>query len=288
MPTSPGPASTSDRGAAARSSSSVATPVHAGAVSAPTATATEPATTSTAAASEPAPAPPNLSSPTGQAATNRPPTTPVAPAAPARMPVPSPRPVAGTAVVHTIRLTGRIQLSENGDLRPQPGDHRQTVVYYVPEQGGMRPKPGRYSIYTQGKAFDPPYLVVPVGSTISFPNNDPIRHNVYSPTPGAAFDLGFYGEGDSRERVFDRPGLVLLNCNVHRAMQAEVLVLPTVHHARTDDEGHFHLEGLPAGRGTLHYWHPRAGLQSLPLSLPSGQPVERRLVLTRARAVRTP
>lgn len=194
------------------------------------------------------------------------PATPAAPAAPAR---------------HS--LHGRVELAGKGAFAPVAGEAAATVVYFVPERGGARPRPGRFSIYTQGKAFDPPHLVVPVGSTIAFPNNDPIRHNVFSATPGAAFDLGFYGEGESRERVFEQPGVVVVNCNVHHVMQAEVLVVPSVHQARVDAGGRFQLDGLPPGRGTLYLWHPRAGLQSLPLAIPAGQPVERRLALVRAR-----
>lgn len=182
----------------------------------------------------------------------------------------------------TASLSGRVELAGNGAFRPLASEAAQTVVYYVPESGAPRPRPGRFSIYTQGKAFDPPYLVVPAGSTIAFPNNDPIRHNVYSTTPGAAFDLGFYGEGESREQLFDRPGLVVVNCNVHHVMYAEVLVLPNAHHTLATADGSFRLAGLPAGRGTLYFWHPRGGLQSQPIALPAVAPITRRLALTRS------
>lgn len=167
------------------------------------------------------------------------------------------------------------------------GEIADTVIWYVPAGGGARPKPGRYSIYTQNKAFDPPMLVVPVGSTVAFPNSDPIRHNVYSTTPGSAFDFGFYGEGESRERVFDQPGLVVVNCNVHHVMQAQVLVLPSVHHTRAGADGRYRLAGLPPGRGELHFWHPRAGVQSVAVSLPSGG-IDRRIELNKPRAGRRP
>ena len=128
--------------------------------------------------------------------------------------------------------------------------------------------------------------VVPVGSTVAFPNSDPIRHNVYSTTPGSAFDFGFYGEGESRERVFDQPGLVVVNCNVHHVMQAQVLVVPTAYQTRADASGKFKLTDLPAGRGVLHFWHPRAALSSLPVSVPTGSAIERKLVISKPRVAR--
>ena len=183
-------------------------------------------------------------------------------------------------------LSGRIELSASGGNQVAPGELTDTVVYFVPENGGRRPQAGRYTMYTQGKAFDPPLLIVPIGSKVSFPNNDPIRHNVYSATPGSAFDLGFYGEGESREHVFDQPGLVVVNCNVHHVMQAQVLVVPTAYQTRADASGRFKLTDLPAGRGVLHFWHPRAALSSLPVSVPTGSAIERKLVISKPRVAR--
>ncbi len=168
------------------------------------------------------------------------------------------------------------------------GEIADTVIWFVPESGGARPAPGRFSVYTQNKAFDPPLLVVPVGSTVAFPNSDPIRHNVYSTTPGSAFDFGFYGEGESRERVFDKPGVVVVNCNVHHVMQAQILVLPTVHHTRPGADGRYRMAGLPAGAGELHFWHPRAGVQTLRVALPVTSQVDRRIELSKPRAGRRP
>ena len=64
---------------------------------------------------------------------------------------------------------------------------------------GPVPAPRHETITTKGKAFSPRLLVVPPGSTVTFPNGDTIRHNVFSLSEGNAFDLGLYGEGDSRE-----------------------------------------------------------------------------------------
>jgi len=183
-------------------------------------------------------------------------------------------------------LSGRIELSGSAANKVDVRDLADTVVYFVPESGGVKPRPGRHTMYTQGKAFDPSLLVVTVGSTVAFPNNDPIRHNVYSATPGAAFDLGFYGEGESREQVFSTPGLVVVTCNVHHVMQAQVLVVPTPHFTRVDAGGRYRLTNLPPTRGTLHFWHPRAQPSTLPVALPTRTAVDRKIVLTKPRVGR--
>lgn len=145
----------------------------------------------------------------------------------------------------------------------------------------MPPKPGRYSIYTRNKVFDPALLIIPVGSTVSFPNSDPVLHNVFSSTPQQAFDLGFYGEGESPEQRFDRAGLILLSCNVHRAMAANILVLDTPYYTRPDQDGSFELRGLPAGPGELVYWHPRGSLISQRQSVPTSATLSAQLEISR-------
>jgi plastocyanin len=183
-------------------------------------------------------------------------------------------------------LSGRIELVGAGGTKVLPRDLTDTVVYFVPEQGNVRATPGRYTMYTQGKTFDPPLLVIPQGSTVSFPNNDPVRHNVFSATPGAAFDLGFYGEGEAREHTFAQAGLVVINCNVHHVMQAQVLVLPTSYQTRVGADGRYRLNDLPPGRGTLHFWHPLASPVSQGVSVPTSVSLDRKLSLSKPRVGR--
>lgn len=146
------------------------------------------------------------------------------------------------------------------------GEAADGLVYFLPKAGSPRPKPGRYSINTHSKGFTPTTLVVPMGSTVSFPNKDDILHNVFSRTPGTTFDFGFYGPGETRRHVFARPGLVIVNCNVHHNMRANVVVLETPYYARPDDSGRYRIENVPAGPGTLVFWHPRSRAQTVAIS----------------------
>jgi plastocyanin len=152
-------------------------------------------------------------------------------------------------------VTGTVRLLDHG---ARAADLADAVVWWESDARGPKAAPSQASIDTRNRQFAPRTLVVAPGSTVRFPNADPIRHNVFSVSPANRFDLGLYGQGTGRVQRFDRPGLVRVFCNVHRQMAAWVLVLETPHHARVAADGSFALRGIPAGPGTLHVWHPRA------------------------------
>jgi len=105
-------------------------------------------------------------------------------------------------------------------------------------------------------SFTPRVMVVRVGTTIDFPNNDKVFHNVFSFRDGKKFDLGMYPTGTSKRLVFDKPGLARLFCNIHPSMAAYVMAVDTPFHAVSDDRGTFTIAGVPAGRYTYHAWRP--------------------------------
>jgi plastocyanin len=176
-------------------------------------------------------------------------------------------------------LRGRIELRENG---APAADLAQAVVWFEPA-GGARPAPRAVDVVTENKRFLPRVTAVPVGSTVRFPNRDPLRHNVFSVSPSNRFDLGLYGQGEGRDQRFDKKGLVRVYCNVHHAMVAYVLVLDTPHVASPDAAGGFALEGVPEGAGRLNVWHERAGTWTLDLESIPPEPVVARMTITQAR-----
>jgi hypothetical protein len=180
-------------------------------------------------------------------------------------------------------LSGTITLLGGGKEITDPADMADTAVYFVPDGGAPHPSPGRFRIYTHGKQFEPSTLVVPLGSTISFPNLDTILHNVFSVSPGAGFDLGLLGEGKSADYTFSKAGTVFINCNVHQLMQANVLVVDTPYVTRPNNTGTFKLVGLPSGQGKVWTWNPRANAQALAVTLPATSGVDLRVVLVRPR-----
>ena len=117
----------------------------------------------------------------------------------------------------------------------------------------------RYQVVTKGKALLPHITAVPVGSTIAFPNEDPISHNLFSLSPGNAFDLGLYRKGAGKTKKFDTPGTVNVYCNVHPNMSAVVHVMPTPHYVFVAANGQYSLD-VPAGRYRLVAWNEQGGM----------------------------
>ena len=157
-------------------------------------------------------------------------------------------------------IRGRVQFLAKGGKGPAKGsDVRQAVVYFEPlGSQSVRPSDTPFEMVTKGKAFAPRVLVVPKGSRVRFPNQDPILHNVFSVSSPNQFDLGLYKKGPGQEKRFEEPGLVRVFCNVHHDMVAYVLVLDTPHYVSPNAQGEFVLTGLPRGAGKLTVWHEQA------------------------------
>jgi plastocyanin len=130
------------------------------------------------------------------------------------------------------------------------------VVYVV---GFTEPVPGGEVVIQQrGKKFRPELVAVTAGQRVAFPNGDPFFHNVFSPSAARPFDLGQYRPGESRARLFPRPGVIDVYCNIHPQMSATILVLPNRRFARARPDGSFAIDGVPEGRWRLFAYSRRA------------------------------
>jgi plastocyanin len=107
--------------------------------------------------------------------------------------------------------------------------------------------------------FSPAAVVIPVGGTVVFPNEDPFFHNVFSYSTTERFDLGRYPRGESKTVEFDEPGVVKVYCEVHETMRAAVVVTENPFHAVVAADGAFTLTGVPPGRYSLVVWHVDLG-----------------------------
>ncbi|HWF01856.1 MAG TPA: methylamine utilization protein [Caulobacteraceae bacterium] len=120
--------------------------------------------------------------------------------------------------------------------------------------------PGQYDaplrVVQKDKQFHPFVLIVPLGADVTFPNEDPFRHQVYSFSKAKTFELKLYGGGQVPRVTFDKLGSVALGCNIHDGMIGFIKVTDATAGARTDASGRAVLHGLPAGEATLKIWRP--------------------------------
>jgi plastocyanin len=131
------------------------------------------------------------------------------------------------------------------------------VVYAYPADGNVPGWSPKTVIVDQiDKEFTPSVTIVPVGTPIFFPNDDDIRHHVYSFSQAKMFELPLYSGKQAKPVVFDKPGVVALGCNIHDWMVAYIYVSDTPYYAKTGKDGKTRLENLEPGRYNFFVWHP--------------------------------
>lgn len=131
------------------------------------------------------------------------------------------------------------------------------VVIYLEGVSGSPPTPADHAVIRQReKQFDPPMTVVVRGTTIDFPNEDKIFHNVFSVSRPARFDLGLYKSGTMKSVEMKRTGTVDVYCNIHPDMVAKVKVLDNGYYTITGKDGSFKIANVPAGEYPIVAWLP--------------------------------
>ena len=167
------------------------------------------------------------------------------------------------------RVAGRIVILEK-DNKSSP-DLSDAVLYLEsPAAVTTAAKPVTIEIAITDKTYAPHVVVVPVGSTVRFPNHDPFNHNVFSVSEPNSFDLGLYGRGEAKSYTFAHAGLVRVYCNVHPRMVAYVLVMENRYYAQPGNDGTFAIDNVPSGRYRLHVWHERIASEVIKDVSPDG------------------
>jgi plastocyanin len=156
---------------------------------------------------------------------------------------------------------------------PNEQDERRNIVVYVERVSRDAPTvPRARAVLRQhDERFAPHIVPVVRGTTVDFPNDDPLFHNVFSLSRAKEFDLGRYPRGTSRSVTFERPGVVQVFCHIHSDMSAIVLVLDNGYFAVPDGDGRYSIPNLPPGEYTLVAWHERIRPIVHPLRLEPGQ-----------------
>jgi plastocyanin len=190
-------------------------------------------------------------------------------------------PDTGTITGH-VKLTPRIKgrsLPSTAYPTRAVGAHDPTalpeiknVVVYLKDVAGRGPLPvTRAELRQEHETFLPHVLAITRGSTVDFPNDDPIFHNVFSLSSAATFDLRRYPRGQSRSQTFAKAGIVKVYCNIHSHMSATILVRDNPYFAIPNLEGNFELPNVPAGQYTLVGWHERVGERTATVRVERGK-----------------
>ena len=164
----------------------------------------------------------------------------------------------GTEVVHGDEgstIKGEVIIL---DSRGEKNEDRAHVVVFLDRVNNndiSRATPKPMYISQKDRRFTPRVLAVTKGTTVHFPNDDTIFHNVFSLSRSQPFDLGIYKQGNSKTVTFTKPGLVRVYCNLHPMMMANILILDNPYFTVTDKQGTFTIPNVPDGKYLLRIWH---------------------------------
>jgi plastocyanin len=186
----------------------------------------------------------------------------------------------GIARISSRLTSSRVRVrvySEPGDLGapvpPAAGNSFANVVLYLEDAPALASTPlvGTPVMRQHEERFTPHVLAVTTGTTIAFPNDDPIYHNVFSLSRARTFDLGRYPQGETKSLRFDRAGVVQVFCHIHADMSGYILVLPNRYFVTPDSSGRFVMDDIPPGQYVLVAWHERIKPIVTPVRVTSGQ-----------------
>jgi plastocyanin len=166
-----------------------------------------------------------------------------------------------TAAVPIYQRGVTVELGKDAAEDPLSFERSHVVIYLegpVPAESAP-PKPVTLPMQQINRRFSPDLLVVPVGTAVSFPNMDPVFHNIFSLSKAKSFDLGSYNKGESRSVTFSKPGVVFVYCHLHPNMEATIVVTPNRWFARSDSAGQYRIPDVPPGQYTVVAWHKAAG-----------------------------
>jgi len=157
-------------------------------------------------------------------------------------------------------VTGKVELRDSQDASVRRKLDYSGVVVWLEPMGAKAslPAAGHAKMEQRGKTFTPHILAIPMGTTVDFPNFDPIFHNAFSNYDGKPFDLGLYPPHTSKSVAFTRAGIVRVFCNIHSQMSAVIVVLDTPYFTVTKRDGSYDFGAVPAGEYRLHVFHERA------------------------------
>ena len=153
-------------------------------------------------------------------------------------------------------------------------ERSHVVVYLEASSASVSAEPKTAEMEQQNRRFAPDLVVIPAGSSVSFPNFDPIFHNVFSLSKAKSFDLGNYSKGQTRTVAFAKPGIVAVYCHLHPNMTGTIVVTPNQWAVRVDASGQYTLANVPPGKYTVVAWHKTGGTFRKTIEVTAGRDAE--------------
>lgn len=167
---------------------------------------------------------------------------------------------------HGVELKGTARVHS----RPEPN----AVIWLETPGTPMPPQTQKVVLYQRNLTFTPRVLAIRVGTTVDFPNDDRVFHNVFSFKDGKKFDLGIYPVGTRKRVVFTEPGVSRLFCNIHPHMAGYVVAVDSLYFSAVDESGAFSIPDVPPGKYAYHAWRPGSPVLTGTMSLEPGSLLE--------------
>jgi plastocyanin len=178
------------------------------------------------------------------------------------------------ALLRAAAVSGDVEITNSRDAAVRKHkDYTGVVIWLEPVDRSAAPAPAKHVLMVQkDKRFNPHVVAIGVGSTVDFPNYDPIFHSAFSNFSGQPFDVGLYPPGTNRSVVFGHPGIVRVFCNIHPTMSAIIAVLPSPWFVVSPASGKFAINDVAPDEYQLHIFYERAVAENL-------QALERRITV---------
>jgi plastocyanin len=157
-----------------------------------------------------------------------------------------------------------------------PKGRNGVVVHLEGVPGSFRPSAKPTPIDQKGMTFIPHVVAIQKGGTIVFHNSDSVRHNVFTPD-GDKYNLGTWGQNETKTHTFTQTGMFRQLCNVHPEMSAFIHVFDNPFFAVTGPDGKFTIENIPPGTYTLKTWSEKGGETSRSVTVAAGAPTQLKL-----------
>ena len=172
--------------------------------------------------------------------------------------------------IGSLPAAGGGDLAVHGIARSGPRPEPNAVVWLEAPNAAAPLQKQKIVMSQRNETFLPHVLAIRVGTTVEFPNEDRVYHNVFSFHDGQKFDLGTYPVGSTKRVVFSQPGVGRVFCNIHPHMSGYVVALDSPYFAAMNEDGAYTIPSVPPGTYTYHAWRPAGPMLTGTTVLPSG------------------